>query len=117
MSQRLESRTISSQSWGMTAFRDLRHYIENLTEALGEDEVRRVEGAHWDLEIGAITELLAEREGPALLFDDIPGHPSGFRVFTNFMGTPARCAVALGLPADTAKLDIVRAWKDMSRDL
>ncbi|MET9267432.1 UbiD family decarboxylase [Amycolatopsis sp. NPDC004079] len=101
----------------MTAFRDLRHYLEHLTEALGEDEVRRVEGAHWDLEIGGITELLAEREGPALLFDDIPGYPSGFRVFTNFMGTPARSAVALGLPADTPKLDIVRAWKDISRDL
>ncbi|MCO6000331.1 UbiD family decarboxylase [Actinoallomurus rhizosphaericola] len=101
----------------MTAFRDLRQYIEHLTETLGEDEVRRVEGADWDLEIGAITELLAEREGPALLFDDIPGYPTGFRVFTNFMGTAARCAVALGLPADTPKLDIVRAWKDMSRDL
>ncbi|GAA3168193.1 MULTISPECIES: UbiD family decarboxylase [Streptomyces] len=99
----------------MTAFRDLRHYIEHLTDTLGEGEVRRVEGAHWDLEIGGITELSAEREGPALLFDDIPGYPSGFRVFTNFMGTPARSAVALGLPADAPKLDIVRAWKD--RDL
>ncbi|MFJ9362789.1 UbiD family decarboxylase [Nocardia sp. NPDC101769] len=101
----------------MTAFRDLRQYIELLTETLGEDEVRRVEGAGWDLEIGGITELLAEREGPALLFDDIPGYPTGFRVFTNFMGTAARCAVALGLPADTPKLDIVRTWKDMSRNL
>jgi UbiD family decarboxylase len=96
----------------MTAFRDLRHYVEHLTARLGPDEVRVVRGARWDLEIGCITELLAEAEGPALMFDDIPGYPPGFRVFTNFMGTAARTAVALGLRPDTAKLDIVRAWKD-----
>ncbi|MBT2269005.1 UbiD family decarboxylase [Rhodococcus erythropolis] len=99
----------------MTNFRDLRHYIENLTDTLGESEVRDVKGAHWDLEIGAITELLAEKEGPALLFDDIPGYPSGYRVFTNFMGTAQRCAVALGLPADSPKMEIIRAWKDLSK--
>jgi len=99
----------------MTNFRDLRHYIENLTETLGESEVRVVKGAHWDLEIGAITELLAEKEGPALLFDDIPGYPSGYRVFTNFMGTAQRCAVALGLPKDSPKMEIIRAWKDLSK--
>ncbi|WP_211261211.1 UbiD family decarboxylase [Pseudonocardia acaciae] len=101
----------------MTAFRDLRHYVDNLTARLGQDEVKVVRGADWDLEIGCITELGAEAEGPALMFDDIPGYPSGFRVFTNFMGTPARTAVALGLPPDTPKLDIVRAWQGMSRRL
>lgn len=99
----------------MTVFRDLRHYIDNLTEKLGEDEVRVIDGADWDLEIGAITELLAEKEGPALLFDNISGYPAGYRVFTNFMGTAERCAVALGLPADTSKMDIIRAWKDLSK--
>lgn len=82
----------------MTAIRDLRQYIDHLTDTLGEDEVRVVDGAHWDLEIGCITELLAEAEGPALLFDNIPGYPAGRRVLTNFMGTAARTAVALGLP-------------------
>ncbi|MFD4531743.1 UbiD family decarboxylase [Kitasatospora sp. NPDC058397] len=99
----------------MSAFRDLRHYIDHLTEALGKDEVLQIDGADRDLDIGGITELLAEREGPALMFDNIPGFPTGYRVFTNFMGTPARTAVALGLPHDTAELDIVRAWKDLSK--
>jgi len=31
------------------------------------------------------------------------------------MGTAQRCAIALGLPADTSKMDIIRAWKDMSK--
>ncbi|MCX4725636.1 UbiD family decarboxylase [Streptomyces sp. NPDC090052] len=99
----------------MTAIRDLRQYIDHLTDTLGEDEVRVVDGAHWDLEIGCITELLAEAEGPALLFDNIPGYPAGRRVLTNFMGTAARTAVALGLPPDSAKLDIVRAWQNISK--
>ncbi|MFJ9370011.1 UbiD family decarboxylase [Nocardia sp. NPDC101769] len=93
----------------------MRDYIGTLTEKLGPEEVRVVDGANWDLEIGGITELSAEKEGPALLFDNIPGYPTGYRVFTNFMGTASRCAVALGLPADTAEMDIIRAWKDMSK--
>lgn len=101
----------------MALFRDLRHYIDNLTERLGDDEVRIVDGAGWDLEIGGITELVAEKEGPALLFDNIPGYPAGYRVFTNFMGTAQRCAVALGLPENSTKMDIVRAWKDSSKQL
>lgn len=59
----------------MAVFRDLRHYIDTLTEKLGADEVQTIKGANWDLEIGCITELSAEKEGPALLFDDIPGYP------------------------------------------
>ncbi|MFE3942390.1 UbiD family decarboxylase [Streptomyces sp. NPDC059118] len=101
----------------MNAFRDLRHYIDHMTETLGKDEVLQIDGADRDLDIGGITELMAEKEGPALMFDNIPGFPAGHRVFTNFMGTAARTAVALGLPADTPKLDIVRAWKDLSRRL
>ncbi|MFI9039014.1 UbiD family decarboxylase [Streptomyces sp. NPDC053726] len=99
----------------MSAFRDLRHYIDHMTETLGKDEVLRIDGADRDLDIGGITELMAEKEGPALMFDNIPGFPAGYRVFTNFMGTAARTAVALGLPPGTAKLDIVRAWKDLSK--
>lgn len=101
----------------MNAFRDLRHYIDHMTQTLGKDEVLRIDGADRDLDIGGITELMAEKEGPALMFDNIPGYPAGHRVFTNFMGTAARTAVALGLPHDTSKLDIVRAWKDLSKRL
>ena len=101
----------------MRAFTDLRDYVGALTAELGPDEgPHRLRGAHWDLEIGCLTELLAEAEGPALLFDEIPGHQPG-RVFANFMGTPARSAVALGLPPATHPVDIVRAWKGMSREL
>ena len=47
-------------------FNDLRDYVDHV-DGLGE--LRRFEGAHWDLEIGAITEVLAEQKGPMALFD------------------------------------------------
>jgi 3-polyprenyl-4-hydroxybenzoate decarboxylase len=47
---------------------DLRLFMGELEE-LGE--LRRVNGADWNLEIGALTEIGAEQNGPALLFDDI----------------------------------------------
>jgi len=57
---------------------DLRAFIEDLRTA---GDLREISGADWNLEIGAITELLGEEEGPAILFDDIVGHPAGYRVF------------------------------------
>ena len=99
----------------MAAFRDLRDFMDRLMREFGEYEVRGVDGAHWNLEIGCLTEMMAEKEGPALLFDNIVGYPKGFRVFTNFMGTAARCAVALGISPKLSKVEIIRAWKDKSK--
>ena len=45
---------------------DLREFL-SILEAKGD--LKRVEGADWDLEIGAINEMMAERRGPALLFE------------------------------------------------
>jgi hypothetical protein len=46
--------------------------------ALGE--LREIEGADWDLEIGGIADLVTERwDSPAILFDDIIGYPRGSR--------------------------------------
>ncbi len=51
----------------MAAFRDLRDFIDRLVREFGKDEVRVVDGEDWNLEIGCLTELMAQ--GPALLFD------------------------------------------------
>ena len=42
--------------------------------------MRVVEGADCDLEIGTLTELMCERQGPMLLFDRIHGYPAGYRI-------------------------------------
>lgn len=78
-------------------YRDLREFISAL-ERMGE--LRTVERADWDLEIGAITELNYQREGPALLFDSINGYPKGYRILANAMDTRRRALLALDLPLD-----------------
>lgn len=99
----------------MAAFRDLRDFMDRLVREFGEEELRVVDGAHWNLEIGCLTEMMAEKEGPALLFDNIAGYPKGFRVFTNFMSTAARCAWALGISPKLSKVEMIRAWKNKTK--
>ncbi len=93
---------------------DLRPFISQLE---GLKELELVEGADWNLEIGAITELSNERNGPALLFDRIRGYPSGYRVISNLMATPRRLAIAFGFPSDISNIDLVRRIKDKFKEL
>lgn len=93
------------------AFRDLRDFLA-AAAALGD--VRTIEGADWDLEIGCITELSAEKHGPILLFDAIAGYPAGYRIAANVLASPRRFALAMGLPIDLPALEILRAWKEKS---
>ena len=88
---------------------DFRSFVERLA-AVGE--LKQIEGADWDLEMGTITEIMAERRGPALLFDKIKGYPAGFRVTSNVVQTARRQKIALGIPETTPEVDIVKDWKD-----
>ncbi len=91
---------------------DLRSFIDKLIRI---NDIQLIEGAHWDLEIGAITELTAEKkEHPALLFDNIPGYPKGYRVLTNAMTTVRRTALALDLPIDMSPIEVLKFWKEKS---
>ncbi len=93
---------------------DLRPFISRLDEL---KELQTVEGADWDLEIGTITELSAERKGPALMFDCIKGYPPGYRVVSNLIATPRRLAAAFGFPADVPDVELVRLLKDKFKEL
>ncbi len=90
--------------------------IDNLRDFLQElqkrDKLRIVNGADWDLEIGTINELMAERGGPALLFDDIKGYEKGFRVSTNLMHHEIGQKLAFGFPEEMSKLECIVDWKD-----
>src|SRR4051812_31608186 len=87
-------------------------FREFLAELERRGQVRHVEGADAELEIGTLTELMCERRGPMLLFDQIPGYAPGFRVAAKPYAAAARCAVALGLPDDLPSLAMVRVWKE-----
>jgi 3-polyprenyl-4-hydroxybenzoate decarboxylase len=53
---------------------DLRDWLA-AAEELGQ--LKHVKGAHWDLELGAITEINNRRRGPCLLTKEIADYPSG----------------------------------------
>lgn len=79
----------------MTRPADLRDWIARI-ESLGE--LQHVSGAHWDLEIGTISEINYRRKPPAaLLFDNIVGYPRGYRVLTGAVSNARRMALTLGL--------------------
>jgi 4-hydroxy-3-polyprenylbenzoate decarboxylase len=88
---------------------DLREYLNRLEEC---GELKRINGAHWSEEIGAIAELMTERRGPALLFDEIKDYPSGYRVAANVFSTPRRTAIAFGMPPDPADT-LAQRWAQM----
>ena len=73
---------------------NLRKYIQDINEI---GELKIVEGADWNLEIGAITDLNAKKRGPALLFDNIKGYPKGYCVLTCMLSGPKRLSYVLGL--------------------
>ena len=67
---------------------DLRAWLDSARK-LGE--LKEVRGVDWNLELGAISELNVKIDSaPALLFDDIKGYPTGFRVLTCSTASPAR---------------------------
>src|SRR5262247_1547619 len=92
----------------MSDITDMRGYIETL-EAM--KELRRFEGVDLDLEVGALTERAAEKEGPALLFSKFNGFPGGFRVISNVFRTCMRTGPAMGISPDLSGIDYLHAWR------
>jgi len=91
-------------------YRDLREWI---SKAEGLEEVKTLKQCDWNLEIGAITELVARREdGPAVLFDEIKDYPKGYRVLSNSLSSRKRLALTLDMPAGETKMDFVRLWRE-----
>ena len=79
-------------------YTDLREWID-AADAIGE--LRTVEGASWERDIGEISEMLIHTLGaPTVLFDQIPGYPGGQRVLVNCNATRSRLALTLGLPTN-----------------
>ena len=91
---------------------DLRDWIER---ARSVGELMRISGVDWNLEMGAVAEMIyhARPENPpALLFENIPGYSSDFRVLSGMTNSPRRLALTLGLPRPKHPLDVVRAYRD-----
>ncbi len=97
------------------AYDDLRELLVRLEEM---GEVERVAGADRELEIGALSETVAAANpgrAPALLFDDIPGFPKGFRILSGAANGLRRLALVLGLPDPANETELVKAYRDRMR--
>jgi UbiD family decarboxylase len=95
---------------------DLRDWLGSV-EALGQLE--RISGADWDLEIGALTEMILERlsSPPAVIFDAVPGYDPNRRVLANILETLERTALTLNLPTDLKTIPLIDALRAKLRAL
>lgn len=81
---------------------DLRAFMAAVEEG---QELAVVSGAHWDKEMGAVTEVLYRQKvdkSPMLVFDQIPGYPEQNRTLYGMFGSPLRLALALGMKPEAS---------------
>ena len=95
---------------------DLRDWLESVD---GLQQLERISGAHWDLEIGALTEIILERmtTPPALLFDSVPGYDPHRRVLANMLESLERTAVTLKMPGDLKTIPFIDLLRGKLRNL
>src|SRR2546422_1713738 len=95
---------------------DLREWLEDV-ERLGQLE--KISGAHWDLEIGALTEIILERIStpPAVMFDRVPGYDPNRRVLANMLETLERTALTLNMPTDLKIIPLIDGLRAKLRAL
>ena len=89
-------------------FNDLREYLSVVNE-LGQLKV--IEGADGELEIGALTGMIgARRDCPVLVFDVIKGYPRGMRLMTNMLNNAERQKIIHGCPPELSETEAARWW-------
>lgn len=88
-------------------YSDLREWMRE-AERLGE--LRTVLGASWQEEIGLAADAVARAEdGPAVVFDEVPGCPKGFRLIINIFAGKRR-NMTLGFPDHLSKQELSQAF-------
>jgi len=89
--------------------RDLRDWLQVIDDI---GELQHVRGADPHLEIGGISDLNYRRKpSAALLFDDIKGYPSGYRILTGSLTASRRVGVALRAGTNMTDQDLVEACR------
>ncbi|HWP60304.1 MAG TPA: UbiD family decarboxylase [Candidatus Acidoferrales bacterium] len=88
-------------------YRDLREWLSE-AERLGE--LRTVLGASWQEEIGLAADVVVPADdGPAVIFDEVPGCPRGFRLLVNVFAGKRR-NMTLGFPDHLSKQELSQAF-------
>src|SRR5438270_9398400 len=88
---------------------DLRDWLAQMDAA---GELQKVTGANREEEIGGIVDIYQRQaNNKALLFDEIPGFPRGYRVAANILTGVKRLALTMGMPAESTEIDLVNYWR------
>ena len=89
------------------AYTDLRQWMQE-ADRLGE--LRTVTGASWQEDIGLAAEaVLRADDGPAVVFDEVPGCPKGYRLIMNIFAGRRR-NMTFGFPDDLTKQELSDAY-------
>ncbi|MHB8762765.1 MAG: phenylphosphate carboxylase subunit beta [Deferrisomatales bacterium] len=89
---------------------DLREFIDQCEKA---GDLKRVTAeVDWDLEMSHIAKLVEEKDGPAVLFENVKGHTSPV-LFGAYSNT-RRLARVLGKPANLSMCELSYEWMKLS---
>jgi UbiD family decarboxylase len=93
------------------SYRDVRGWIKEVQEM---GELKTIEGADWNLEIGALSVLASKHKEntPALLFDRVKDYPKGYRILVGFFESLRRSALTTNLPLDITREEFIQAWRE-----
>src|SRR6201988_2595178 len=85
---------------------DLRDWLKDVKRL---EQLEQISGAHWDLEIGALTEIILERIStpPAVIFDQVPGFDPNRRVLANMLESLEPTALTLNLPLELKTIPLI----------
>lgn len=90
--------------------KDLRDYVR-ITEE--HNMLKRVKAeVDWDLELSHVAKLTEEKQGPALLFENVKGYDSP--VLTGAFGTTQRLAMILGKSPDLSMVELTKEWAQLA---
>jgi len=93
---------------------DLRTWLGQI-EAAGE--LQMIKGANREEEIGGIVDFYQRQAGnQAVLFDDVPGYASGYRVLANILTSIRRINLTLGLPLEASNMALVNYWRKYMKE-
>jgi UbiD family decarboxylase len=92
------------------ANKDVRDWIDGIKAA---GELKIITGAEPKEEIAGIVDIYMRGMGnPAVMFDEIPGFPRGYRVIANILTSIPRVNLALGLPPQTSEKEQIQWWRN-----
>ncbi len=90
---------------------DLRSFIA-LCENKGE--LKRVKAeVDWNLELSHVAKLNEEKNGPALLFENIKGYTTP--VLTSVFTSTSRLAMVLNMPSDSSIFEMAKQWIEVMK--